>query len=209
MQLTTKERESLFIAEVLKTLLTNTVNLEEYLKNQLLPFSPTANSDSEELRKLLKKFKESLVDSLEKITECRISNTNVTWYNLKDLSNFKNIIFENICVIHLLDELFSFEIGSFYHILKINMIKFDQNQKYQIKRRIFDKKEVATYFRCKRFGIIHSKIISDIFAPRVDLGILLGEDIVGEWNAFFEDSSWEYERIIKGIIKKTNIAYTP
>ena len=209
MEAFTEERETLFVEEVLKTLLTNTVNLEEYLKNQLLPYSPIANSDSEELRKLLKKFKESLVDSLEKITECRISNKNETWYNLKNWSNVENVMVENICVIHLLDELFRLEIGSFYHILKINMIKFDQNQKYQIKRRIFDKKEVTTYFRCKRFGIIHSKIMSDIFAPRVDLGILLGENIVREWSAFLEDSSWRYERMIKRIIKKTKIAYIP
>ena len=215
MRFSNEKREALFIVEVLKTLLTNTVNLEEYLKNQLLPFAEDTEQKYEELTKLLKKFKKSLTDSLEKITECRISNKNETWYNLKDCynlkdwSNVENVMVENICVIHLLDELFRLEIGSFYHILKINMIKFDQNQKYQIKRRIFDKKEVTTYFRRKRFSTIHSKIMSDIFAPRVDLGILLGEDIVREWSAFLEDSSWRYERMIKRIIKKTKIAYTP
>ena len=203
--------ESVFslVEDTLLRLNESRFNLKPYPECQSLD-SMLKSSDSDEFKKLFEDFNQSLQISFKQVKKFKGLEIKESFYNLKDCYKFENIIVRNISFDSLLDELFYIKIGSFYHILKINMINFNLNIKTRMKRRIFDKKEVATYFKCDRLRTILSRIMFDILAPEIDLEkleILLGENMVEEWDAFLEDYSLKYERIIK--IKARKIAYTP
>ena len=192
-----EEQEAFFVGMALEILLTNTVNLEKYLKNQ--PF--TTNRDPEELRKLFEKFKESNKDCLIRIEECGIDYINKTWYNLQDFSNFEDEVVNNIYYENILKKIFSSKIRTICDILKLNMIKFhissekvDLNIKHKETNSVFKTLQIYVYLHCNFFLdalLTYSKM------DGVDLEKILDENPIGEYTPTLSDFRSKNEESIE------------
>ena len=196
-----EEQGALFIGKALDTLLTNTVNLEKYLKNQ--PF--TTNRDPEELRKLFEKFKESNKDCLKRIEdcieECGIDYINKTWYNLQDFSNFEDEVVNHIYYENIMEKIFFSKIRTTYHILKLHMIAFHiSSEKVDWK---FKNKKINSVFKIlQTFVYLHCELFLDALLAYskmdgVNLKKILDENPIGEYTPTLSDFRSKNKKSIK------------